>query len=841
MIHITDDNIQKFEEEHSSTLRPLGAECTLLLKKDGSLPFVGVSKLALYGSGARNTIKGGTGSGDVNVRHFVTVEEGVEKAGFSIISKEWIEKYESLKSESYQEFVAQVRKEAKELGINAVMYGMGKAMPEPEYEIPLDFSGDAAVYVLSRNSGEGSDRSQTVGDIELSETEIRDIHALNEGYEKFILVLNVGGMVNLKPVADVKNILLLSQLGTTTGDVLADLLTGKSYPSGKLAMTWASIEEYSTTKGFGDMDDTCYHEGVYVGYRYFDSAKKTPMYPFGYGLSYTDFSIEPKSFTADEEKVTVTVKVKNIGDYKGKEVIQIYACAPAGKLDKPYQELRGFVKTKELAPEETELITVTFDTKSMASFDSEEGAYVLEAGNYIIRVGNCSADTKVCGVVSLDKTTYTERMKGVCPGCTFTDLKIAQEMQHDYTDVMGAVISADKIECKNHSYKKEPVEIEKTENVLWQDVVNGTKNLDEFVGNLSVEQLVYLNIGHFKAYDNIESQIGAAAVSIAGGAGETTLKLKDIGVPSLTMADGPAGLRLCTKYKVVNGEVKGMDSPLANFMDFMEPEQLQAMAAMSQQPSKEELEAPMNYVYCVAIPIGTALAQSWNEEVCKTCGDIVGTEMELFGINLWLAPAMNIQRSPLCGRDFEYFSEDPLISGKMAAAVTNGVQAHKGCGTTIKHFACNNQETNRMVSNSIISERALREIYLKGFEICVKESQPHAMMSSYNLINGEHACNSKDILTNILRDEWGYQGIVMTDWYAADDIMIAASERKNKHTTAIPSGCVRAGNDLTMPGMTVDKQQMLGALQGTNVEYPITKAELQMNAKRVLETILKLV
>lgn len=841
MIKIKDDKIQKFEQEHIDLLRPLGAECTLLLKKDDTLPLAGICKLALYGSGARNTIKGGTGSGDVNVRHFVTIEEGLEKSGFSIISKDWMDQYETLKADSYKAFIVQVREEALELGINPVMYGMGKAMPEPEYNFSLDFSGDVAVYVLSRNSGEGADRSQVVGDIELSETEIRDIRVLDKAYKKFILVLNVGGMVNLKPVADVKNILLLSQLGTSTGDVLADLLLGKSYPSGKLAMTWAPIEDYSTTEGFGDMDDTYYKEGIYVGYRYFDSVGKTPTYPFGYGLSYTSFSMEAKAFEADEKQVKVTVTVKNTGTYKGKEVVQVYTSAPTGKLDKPYQELVGFAKTKELLPGESQDVIVTFDSESMASFDTDTSAYVMEAGNYIVRVGNSSQDTKICGVITLDETVYIEKTKNICPGWNFTDFKSEMEEASTFGDANVVTISAKNIACKTNVYEAEPVELKNTGACTWQEVVSGAKSLDDFVGSLSAEQLTYLSIGLFKEEGNIESQIGAAAVSIAGGAGETTEKLDNLGVPTLTMADGPAGLRLCPQYKIVEGKIKGMENPLlAKFMDFMDSDELQMMEAMAPKPTQEELNAPMNYVYCVAIPIGTALAQSWSEEVSRKCGDIVGTEMEMFGVNLWLAPAMNIQRSPLCGRNFEYYSEDPLISGLMAAAITEGVQSHKGCGTTIKHFACNNQETNRMMSNSIVSERALREIYLKGFEICVKKSQPHAIMSSYNLINGEHACNSKDILTYVLHDEWGYQGFVMTDWYAVGNVLVAINDRKNKHTTGIPSGCVKAGNDLTMPGTVDDMKQILEALEDTTGAYPITKAELQVTAKRVLEAVLKL-
>lgn len=841
MIRITDESIQKFEQEHIEALRPLVAECTLLLRKDETLPLEGTCKLALYGSGARNTIKGGTGSGDVNVRHFITIEEGLEEAGFSIISKQWMDQYETLKAENYKDFTAQVRKEAKELGVNPVMYGMGKAMPEPEYIFPLDYSGEAAVYVLSRNSGEGADRSQVVGDIELSKTELRDIKALNQAYQKFVLVLNVGGMVNLKPVSEVKNILLLSQLGTVTGYVLADLLLGKIYPSGKLAMTWAPIEEYSTTDGFGDMDDTYYKEGVYVGYRYFDSVGKVPTYPFGYGLSYTRFSMEMKSFEADEKQVKITATVKNTGFYKGKEVVQVYVSAPEGKLDKPYQELVGFAKTKELVPGETQEITVSFDTESMSSFDTEEGAYIMEAGNYIVRVGNSSRDTQIGGVIALDETVIIEKTKNICSGWDFTDFEPEKrKLETLFADVKVVKISAKHIACKTNVYEAEPVELKDTGACTWQDVISGKNCLDDFVGSLSDEQLAYLSIGAFNEQGGVESQIGASAVTVAGGAGETTFKLDNLGVPTLVMADGPAGLRLSTKYKIVDGKIKGMDNVLADLMDFMEPEQLQMMASMAKEPTKEELDAPLNYVYCVAIPIGTALAQTWNEEVGRKCGDIVGTEMEMFGIHLWLAPAMNIQRSPLCGRDFEYYSEDPVVSGLMAAAATKGVQAHKGCGTAIKHFACNNQETNRIVSNSVVSERALREIYLKGFEICVKKSQPHAIMSSYNLVNGEHVCDSKDILTYVLRNEWDYKGIVMTDWYAASAMMVSGSERKHKHTVGTPSGCVKARNDIIMPGMQEDKMQILKALEDTTEKYPITKAELQVTAKRVLQTILKL-
>ena len=260
------------------------------------------------------------------------------------------------------------------------------------------------------------------------------------------------------------------------------------------------------------------------------------------------------------------------------------------------------------------------------------------------------------------------------------------------------------------------------------------------------------------------------------------------------------------------------------------------MAANAPKPSEEELAAPTNYQYCVAIPIGTGIAQSWNDDLAKQLGDLVGVEMEMFGTHLWLAPAMNIYRSPLCGRNFEYYSEDPFLSGCIAADITNGVQVHEGCATTIKHYACNNQETNRYFSNSNVGERALREIYLKGFEICIKKSQPHFIMTSYNLINGEHACSTKDIQTFTLRDEWGFAGVVMTDWLVTGGM----GPKGEKWPCASCAGNVKAGNDITMPGIPSDKADILKALADESHPYALSRAELQLAAKRVLGMILKL-
>ena len=577
-----------------------------------------------------------------------------------------------------------------------------------------------------------------------------------------------------------------------------------------------------------------------AGYRYFDTVGTTPDYPFGYGMGYTTFVVEPKSFAADAGTVTVTAVVKNTGATAGKEVVQVYYSAPDGVLDRPYQELAGFAKTKELQPGEQEEVTVSFATESMAGYDMTRAAYILEAGVYYVRVGNSSRNTHIAGAIHLDAEAVVEQERNICGESGFTDLKPEKrgvtyvEEAKEKVSAVSVELSAAELKQVTHVYSELPRELPHGPACRWEEVVSGKKTMEEFVGGLTDDQLAYLCIGAYKECEDMMEVIGNASISVAGAAGETTQQLKELGTPTLVMADGPAGLRLSPTYECVDGTIRSTASNFGeSFMMVLSEEERAAMAAAA----SEEASGETYYQYCTAIPIGTGLAQSWNEELVKQCGDLVGREMEQFGTHIWLAPAMNIFRSPLCGRNFEYYSEDPLLSGSIAAAMTLGVQAHKGCATTIKHFACNNQETNRYFSNSHVSERALREIYLKGFEICVKRSQPHFIMTSYNLINGEHACNSKDIQTYTLRDEWGFAGVVMTDWLVTGG-MGATGE---KWPCASAAGNVKAGNDITMPGIPSDKTDMLKALEDPTHPYALSRAELQLSAKRVLEMILKLV
>jgi len=467
----------------------------------------------------------------------------------------------------------------------------------------------------------------------------------------------------------------------------------------------------------------------------------------------------------------------------------------------------------------------------------------MEAGTYYVRVGNSSRNTHIAGALVLDADARVEKDKNICGSSGFEDKKfeakpVAYEGEaEEKASAKRVEIKSAELAAKEVVYQEATEPIPAGEPVMWEKVVNGEKSLEEFVAGLTDEQMVYLCIGAYKDEDDIMEVIGNASSSVAGAAGETTARLKSLGLPSLVMADGPAGLRLATSYKEIDGGTKAGSSSLqGDFMMMFTPEELQAMAAGAAQPTEKKAEAPVYYQYCTAIPIGTDLAQSWNDELARLCGDMVGDEMESFGVHLWLAPAMNIHRSPLCGRNFEYYSEDPLLSGCIAADITEGVQAHKGCATTLKHYACNNQETNRYFSNSKLSERALREIYLKGFEICVKKSQPHFLMTSYNLVNGEHSCNSKDLVTYVLRDEWGYKGVVMTDWLVTGGM----GPRGEKWPCASAAGNIKAGNDITMPGIPSDKADIMKALTDEQHPYAISRAELQLAAKRILEMILKL-
>lgn len=799
-----------YEKEHIGLLRDSLAECTLFLRQNDAFPLEAPGRIAAYGNGVRHTVKGGTGSGEVNSRYSVNVEQGLKDAGFTITTGRWLDAFDQVEQDAQKAFVKEIKERAKKKHTMAILEGMGAVMPQPEYDLPLDGEGDTAIYVLSRISGEGNDREPIPGDIRLTDSEAKTILALDAKYEKFMLVLNVGGVVDLTPVKEVSNILVLSQLGVETGSVLADILLGRANPSGKLTTTWASWEDYCKEGEFGDINDTRYKEGIYVGYRYFDTVGKKPLFPFGYGLSYTSFDIAVTGAAAEGDTIRIKAAVSNTGARAGREVVQVYVSAPAVRLDKPYQDLAAFAKTDLLEPGASQELTISFSLRDCASYDAQKESYVLEAGSYVVRVGNSSDHTQPAALVDLDGEAVVAKARNCLGKTDFEDWKPSGSetaTAEELSDITRISVAAADIETVTVSYDQEG-------------------EIDPRVKDLTVEELAYLNVGAFNPKAGALSVIGNAATSVAGAAGETTGVLKEKGFPVLVMSDGPAGLRLAREFYRDEKGAHGIGSSMVpeSFLPFL-PAPLRFIMNLIGGSGKPKKGQKVEYQYATAIPIGTAIAQSFNLPLAESYGSIVGDEMERFGVHLWLAPALNIHRDIRCGRNFEYYSEDPLISGKTAAAITRGVQRHPGCGTTIKHYAANNQEKNRYCSNSIVSERAMREIYLKGFGICVRESQPHALMTSYNLLNGVHTSEHRGLIEDILRCEYGFKGIVMTDW-----IVDMAQDKQSLHRMPIAAEIAKAGGDLVMPGSKGDFDSIVKAAKSGELEL----RQLQINATRVL-------
>lgn len=802
-----------YEKQHLDFVRSSAGECTVLLRSDGSFPISSAGRIALYGNGVRHTIKGGTGSGEVNTRFSPSIEEGLKSAGFDIESASWLDAYDEVREASKKKFLKSLKAEAKAKHENPILYSMGRFMPEPEYDIALNADCDTAVYVLSRDSGEGLDRSPVKGDVLLTDSEVRDILFLDETVPHFMLVLNTGGVVDLSPVKDVRNILVLSQLGVVNGDVLADVLLGRQNPSGRLTTSWASWEDYPFKDDFGGEDETCYREGIYVGYRYFDLASKKPIFPFGYGLSYSTFEVEPGRASVEGNIVRIGARVKNTGKAAGKEVVQVYLSAPSGELDKPYQELAAYSKTKELAPGESQDLSLSFALDEHATYSERTATYILDAGDYLVRIGKSSVDTKIAAAVTLDKSVNVLQVKNVIGSPGFKDYKPENSRKDRVPkDAQRLKMKAADIPSQKISYEKEA-------------------ELDPNVKYLSDEELALLSVGsHDPKARGIMSVVGNASTHLAGAAGETTSMLEDKGIGFLTMSDGPAGLRLATEYYEDDEGAHAIGQSMipASMIENLPGGVKFAAKLIGQGRSKAPRGARIKNQYASMIPISTAIAQSWNDELAESYADTVGDEMERFGVNLWLAPALNIHRSILCGRNFEYLSEDPLISGKMAAALTRGIQKHPGCSATVKHFAANNQEYCRYTNSSEVSERAMREIYLKGFGICIREASPHALMTSYNLLNGKHTSEHRGLIEGILRSEFGFGGLVMTDWLIA-----GTAKKKAKYRAADAGEIAMAGGGLVMPGSRSDYDKVLAKIKRSSVN----RRRVELGATRLLALI----
>ena len=900
----TSEEISEREQRHRILAREAAEESIVLLKNDGVLPLPTGIPVALFGAGAGLTIKGGTGSGDVNVRHSVSIYDGFTLARVRVTSKDWIEDYEERYELARQAWKKQILDECGGSTDGQLFFDTYTShafeMPEGRPIEDTDVQdAKTAVYVISRVAGEGSDRYLAKGDYYLTDHELEDLRVLATLVEKIVIVINAGAPIDLtvlEAMPEVKAILFMGQAGEEGGNACARILLGFVNPSAKLTATWArSYMDYPGAMEFSDVraqldEDNAYgaaetidrdallarsryEEGIYVGYRYFDSFGVAPRYHFGHGLSYTSFVLTAEAPRAAADGLYIPVTVENTGNpYAGKEVVQVYAACPqpaaisgedgvkvaasgetaetlAGDAGnggagveasaqaeveaKEFKRLVAFRKTRLLAPGEQETMTLHVDGRALASFrtdyDAAHGAWVIEAGRYAIFVGSSSEESRLqlAGVVEVAEEKVLEIVPHICPvkdadfhecaapveslrrktqawSDTWATMKQAAQQGKRIAGLCGKLGWTQALGETTWAPGEEPV------------FRNAQDDLDRMAhaiaSALEVKDLIPLLMGEF---DMHASALGSAGQRVPGTAGETSRSLEELlHVPGISMADGPAGLRLSRSYLVerATGEKlsTGIEANLENGFFASEPAE----------PEKYERW----YQFTTAWPVGTNLAQTWNEELLGAVGRATGIEMEEFHVAWWLAPGMNIHRNPLNGRNFEYYSEDPLLSGKMAAAITKGVQALPGVGTTVKHYACNNQENNRMGVDAVVSERALREIYLRGFEIAIKESQPMCIMTSYNEINGVHSANNADLCTEIVRREWHFQGVIMTDWATTLDFGGADA-----------AGCVAAGNDLIMPGATSDLEN----IEQAYAEGRLSEADIRSCAERVLNIVLR--
>lgn len=808
-----DDAVTELEKKNRQIALEAAREGIVLLENSGILPLDKTCKVALFGEGATNTVKGGSGSGEVNERKSTTIFQGMKEAGFKITTVSLLKKYATKASTARKEFFREQKKKAGIVNFGVTMANMEHPFVNPPFpalsENDLDDEAEVCIYVVSRISGEGYDRKLEKGDYYLSDQEESNIRLCASHYQHLILVINAGGPVDLGTIDDVSldAMLFLSMLGTAGGEVLADVLSGNVSPSGHLSDTWVMkyedipcAREYSYLNG--NVEKEYYKEDIYVGYRYFDTFDVPVRYPFGYGLSYTKFAIESEA-NLEGSNVVLKAQVTNTGAYTGKEVVQVYVSCPDGKLKKEYQRLAGFEKTKDLKPGEITELNIQFPLSLLASYDEDRASFLLEKGDYVLRVGDSSQNTEIVCVLECQETIVVSKHENICPlKDTFEKITLPQITRKgslDQEEIPRLMIDSKAIVPIVHEYKEpEMVCDSATEQLMKKLKVKEMADIVVGAGNDMV-----IPTAHY--------------YTVPGASGYTTYKYHDRGIKDINFCDGPAGIRIQQQAVAVKGKnlVKSITASI-ELLNFL-PEICRKLAFGK--PS----DGTMLYQYTTAFPVGTALAQTWNTELVETVGYAVNAEMEEYGITYWLAPGMNIHRNPLCGRNYEYYSEDPLLTGKIAAAMTRGVQRKGNHFVTLKHFFCNNQETNRGKSSSEVSERAMREIYLKGFEIAVKEGDAKGVMTSYNRVNGVYSAVNYDAVTKVLRGEWGFDGIVMTDW-------------ENWKPDCDADRAIYAGMDLMMQGDNKQRKQIRKALKKGSLDEKYVKRSA-VNVLRVISRL----
>ncbi len=779
--------------EHIRVSKDAAREGMVLLKNEGgALPLRRGARVALFGKGTYDYVKGGGGSGDVTVPYTRNLAEGMKQYPDRVTLFEGTDAF-------YREHVRAQYAAGREPG----------SVEEPELPDALvkDAAAfaDAAVISVSRFSSEGWDRKSAFdtieqhkgvwvedpryhltqalfpkGDFYLTDAEAAMVDKVKAAFKTVIVVLNVGGVFDTSFFKDdprIQAALMAWQAGLEGGLAEAELLLGVANPSGKLADTFAAtLDDYPSSPNFYESDDFVnYEDDIYVGYRYFETipgAAAKVNYPFGFGLSYTTFALEDARACEEGGEIVACATVINTGDMPGREVAQLYFSAPQGKLGKPARQLAGWKKTRLLMPGEAQRVEIRFPVERMASYDDlgkvQASAWLLEAGEYRFFLGTDVRAPRLDFAWTLDETRVVEQLtrrmapsqlkRRMLPDGGYEPLEQGEPFDTDANALtpltrpeMDGTSPATRARASYHLYGAAAIK-----NRQFIEVAEGKLSLDEFISLLSDEDLAWLLGGQPNA-----------GVANTFGYGN----LPQWGVPNTMTADGPAGVRI----------------------------------------------QPQVGVKTTAFPCACLLACTWDEALTEAVGRAVGEEVKENNIGAWLAPGVNIHRNPLCGRNFEYYSEDPLLTGHLAGALVRGVQSN-GVAATAKHLALNNKETNRKECDSRASERAIREIYLKAFEIIVKEYDVWSIMTSYNLINGHRASEYADMLNGILRGEWGFEGLVTTDWWTYGEHYKECA----------------AGNDMKMGSGYPDR--LLKALE----VGALTRGEMELAAKHILGMILKL-
>lgn len=775
-------------EGFSQKSKEAAAEGIVLLKNEGGmLPLRQEDKISVFGRPQIEYYRSGTGSGGaVNVEYATNILDGFENSNLNI-DETLVEKYKKwLKDHPFDN-------------------GGGGWACEPWFQkdMPIDEAfakeqaakTNKALYIIGRTAGEDKDNAIWQGSYILTDEEKENLRNITKAFDNVCIVLNVSNIIDLSWINDeeyngsIKSVIIVWQGGMEGGTAVADVLSGAETPSGKLADTIAySIEDYPSTKNFGNEFKNLYEEDIYIGYRYFETfAPDKVQFEFGYGLSYTTFDIETQTVKEKTDSIELNVKVTNTGDkFAGKEVAQVYYEAPQGELGKPARELIAFAKTKKLAPGESQELTLEFKISDMASYDDSgvtghKSCYVLEAGEYNIYVGNSVKNLTKINTYNEEELVVVEKLQeAMAPTEAINIMKPGKKNADGTYEVTYVPVSTQTVDMAKRISDNLPMDMPITGDmgITLQDVRDGKATLEKFVAQLSIEEMAIIIRGEGMS----NPRVTRGTASAFGGMSDS---LFNYGIPAACCADGPSGLRMEGK--------------------------------------------------ATQLPIGTALSATWNTELVRELYTMEGQELYRNQVDTLLGPGVNIRRNPLNGRNFEYFSEDPFLSGKMSVASTGGIK-DGGAWGTIKHFALNGQESHRFKIDAVCSERAIREIYLKSFEMAVKEKTVMSIMTSYNPINGHWAASNYDLCTTILRKEWGYKGFVMTDWWAKMNDVVTGGKESNQDTRDM----VRAQNDAYM---VVNNNGAEINSNGDNTEAAIiegrlTVGELQRASMNILRFIL---